>query len=131
MAQVQDSVQDVRNYGVANGKPAILLMLFKQPGANIIQSVDKVRALLPHLRASIPSAINLDVVVDRTPTLRASVKEVENALVIAVALVILVVFLFLRNGRATLIPAVAVPVAEVSLRPQPASGRASSAAKAI
>ncbi len=110
VAEVVDSVQDVRNYGVANSKPAILLMLFKQPGANIIQSVDKVRAVLPHLRASIPSAINLDVVMDRTPTLRASLREVERALAIAVGLVILVVFLFLRSGRAALIPSVAVPV---------------------
>ncbi len=110
VGNVVDSVQDVRNYGTANGKPAILLMLFKQPGANIIESVSKVRALLPHLRASIPSAINLDVVVDRTPTLRASLREVERALAIAVGLVILVVFLFLRSGRAALIPSVAVPV---------------------
>jgi len=110
VSEVVDSVQDVRNYGVANGKPAILLMLFKQPGANIIQSVDKVRAVLPHLRASIPSAIDLNVVMDRTPTLRASLREVERALAIAVGLVILVVFLFLRSGRAALIPSVAVPV---------------------
>jgi multidrug efflux pump len=110
VAQVLDSVQDVRNYGVADGKPSILLILNKQPGANIIEAVDKVRALLPHLRASIPSAINLDVVVDRSPTLRASLREVERALAISVALVILVVFLFLRNGRSALIPSVAVPV---------------------
>ena len=110
VGNVVDSVQDIRNYGTANGKPAILLMLFKQPGANIIESVAKVRALLPHLRASIPSAINLDVVVDRTPTLKASLREVERALAIAVGLVILVVFLFLRSGRAALIPSVAVPV---------------------
>ena len=110
VAQVVDSVQDVRNYGVANGKPAILLMLLKAPGANIIESVDKVRALLPHLQASIPPAIDLNVVSDRSPTIRASLREVENALVLAVGLVILVVFLFLRNGRAALIPSVAVPV---------------------
>jgi len=110
VAQVVDSVQDVRNYGVANGKPAILLLLFKAPGANIIESVDKVRALLPHLQASIPPAIDLNVVSDRSPTIRASLREVENALVLAVGLVILVVFLFLRNGRAALIPSVAVPV---------------------
>jgi multidrug efflux pump len=110
LGQVLDSVQDVRNYGVANGKPSILLMLFKQPGANIIESVSKVRALLPHLQASIPSAIQLDVVMDRTPTLRASLREVERALAIAVGLVVLVVFLFLRSGRAAIIPSVAVPV---------------------
>jgi multidrug efflux pump len=110
VAQVVDSVQDSRNYGVANGKPAILLMLFKAPGANIIESVDKVRALLPQLQASIPQAIDLTVVSDRSPTIRASLREVEHALALAVGLVILVVFLFLRNGRAAVIPSVAVPV---------------------
>ncbi len=110
VALVQDSVQDVRNYGVANGKPSILLILFKQPGANIIEAVNGVRALLPRLRTSIPAAINLDVVVDRTPTIRASLFEVERSLAISIGLVILVVFLFLRNARAALIPSVAVPV---------------------
>ncbi|HRK36979.1 MAG TPA: multidrug efflux RND transporter permease subunit [Burkholderiaceae bacterium] len=110
VAEVIDSVQDVRNYGVANGKPAILLMLFKAPGANIIESVDRVKALLPQLQASIPPEIALDVVADRTLTIRASLREVQNALVLSVALVILVVFLFLRNGRAAVIPSVAVPV---------------------
>ncbi len=109
VAQVTDSVQDVRNYGTANGKPSILLLLYKQPNANIIESVDKVRSLLPHLRASIPAAIDLDVVVDRTPTLRASLREVQRALAIAVGLVILVVLLFLRNARAALVPSVVVP----------------------
>ncbi|MFT3814059.1 MAG: efflux RND transporter permease subunit [Acidovorax sp.] len=110
VADVQDSVQDVRNYGVANGKPAILLQVYKQPGANILEAVERVRALLPALKASIPSAIDITIVSDRTPTLRASLVEVERALALAVALVVLVVFLFLRNGRATLIPSVAVPV---------------------
>ncbi|KZT13858.1 multidrug transporter subunit MdtB [Acidovorax sp. GW101-3H11] len=110
VAEVVDSVQDVRNFGVANGKPAILLQVYKQPGANILEAVERVRSLLPALQASIPAAIDIEVVSDRTPTLRASVKEVERALFIAVALVVLVVFLFLRNGRATLIPSVAVPV---------------------
>ena len=110
VAEVVDSVQDVRNYGVADGKPSILLILNKAPGANIIEAVDKVRALLPHLRASIPAAINLDVVVDRTPTIRASLREMERALTISIGLVILVVVLFLRNGRVALIPSVAVPV---------------------
>ncbi|APW36875.1 multidrug transporter subunit MdtC [Rhodoferax koreense] len=110
VGEVRDSVQDVRNYGAANGKPAILLILNKQPGANIIETVDEVRALLPRLRASIPPTINLDVVMDRSPTIRASLVEVERALAISIALVILVVFLFLRNGRAALIPSVAVPV---------------------
>ncbi|WP_404303199.1 efflux RND transporter permease subunit [Alicycliphilus denitrificans] len=109
VARVTDSVQDVRNYGVANGKPAILLQIYKQPGANILDAVQRVRALLPQLQASIPAAIDITIVSDRTPTLRASVQEVQRALLIAVALVILVVFLFLRRLRATLIPAVAVP----------------------
>ncbi len=110
VGDVVDSVQDVRNYGVANGKPSILLILNKAPGANIIESVDKVRALLPQLRASIPPAINLNVVMDRTPTIRASLKEMERALAISIGLVILVVVLFLRNLRVALIPSVAVPV---------------------
>ena len=110
VGDVLDSVQDVRNYGVANGKPAILLLLNKAPDANIIEAVDKVRALLPQLQASIPPAIHLDVVVDRTPTIRASLLEMERALAISVGLVILVVVLFLRNGRVALIPSVAVPV---------------------
>ncbi|WP_043330637.1 efflux RND transporter permease subunit [Curvibacter gracilis] len=109
VGQVIDSVQDVRNYGVADGKPAILLILFKQPGANIIQTVDEVRSLLPQLRASIPTAIDLEVAVDRTPTIRASLREVERSLAISVGLVILVVFVFLRHLRSALIPSVAVP----------------------
>jgi multidrug efflux pump len=110
VAQVVDSVQDVRNYGVADGKPSILLLLFKQPGANVIEAVDRVRALLPRLRGAIPASIDLRVVTDRTPTIRASLREVERALAISVALVIMVVFLFLRNARAALVPSVAVPV---------------------
>ncbi|MBI2770662.1 MAG: multidrug efflux RND transporter permease subunit [Burkholderiales bacterium] len=110
VAEVIDSVQDVRNYGVADGKPSILLLLFKQPGANIIEAVDRVRVLLPRLQASIPASIDLKVVTDRTTTIRASLREVERALAISVALVILVVFLFLRNVRAALVPSVAVPV---------------------
>jgi multidrug efflux pump len=110
VADVQDSVQDVRNYGASNGRPAVLLILNRQPGANIITTVDHVRELLPHLRAMIPGAIDLDVVLDRTPTIRGSLREVERTLMISVALVILVVFLFLRRARAALIPSVAVPV---------------------
>ncbi|MFN3733936.1 efflux RND transporter permease subunit [Comamonas testosteroni] len=109
VADVTDSVQDIRNYGVMNGKPAVLLQVFKQPDANILQAVDKVRAMLPQLRASINPAIDVTVISDRTPTLRASVKEVQNSLLISIALVIMVVFVFLRRLRATLIPAVAVP----------------------
>ncbi|MDR2000483.1 MAG: multidrug efflux RND transporter permease subunit [Zoogloeaceae bacterium] len=113
IAEVIDSVQDVRNYGAANGKPAILLVLLRQPGANIIETVDRVRALIPHLRDIIPVAIDLDVVMDRTPTIRGSLREVERTLVISVALVIMVVFLFLRRARAALIPSVAVPISLV------------------
>jgi multidrug efflux pump len=110
VASVVDSVQDVRNYGVANGKPAIALFVLKEPGANIIETVAAVRDILPRLQASIPAAIDVKVLSDRTPTIRASLREVEHALAIATGLVILVVLLFLRNWRATLLPAIAVPV---------------------
>jgi len=110
VADVHDSVQDVRHFGAANSRPAVLLILYRQPGANIIQTVDSVRALLPRLRAVIPAAIDLDVVMDRTPTIRGSLREVQRTLAIAVGLVILVVFLFLRRARAAMIPTVAVPV---------------------
>jgi len=110
IAQVSDSVQDLRNDGLANGDPAVMLILFRQPGANIIATVDRVRALLPHLRATIPASISLDVYMDRTPTIRASLRDVERALVISVALVVLSVFMFLRSARAAMVPLVAVPV---------------------
>lgn len=113
VANVIDSVQDVRNAGMVNGQPSVLLILSRQPGANIIDTVDRVKALLPQLRASIPAAVDLNVAQDRTTTIRASLHDVELTLVISIALVILVVFLFLRNGRATLIPSVAVPVSLV------------------
>jgi multidrug efflux pump len=109
IASVRDSVENIRAAGYLNGKPAIPLIIFRQPGANIIQTVDHVNAALPSLKASIPAAIKLDIVLDRTQTIRASVHEVERTLVIAVVLVVLVVFIFLRSGRATLIPAVVVP----------------------
>ena len=110
VADVVDSVQDVRNYGASNGQPAVLLFIQKEPGANIIETVAHVRELLPRLQASIPPAIELKVISDRTPTIRASLVEVQRAMAIAVGLVILVVLLFLRSWRATLLPAVAVPV---------------------
>jgi len=110
VADVTDSVQDLRNAGSANGRAAVLVILYRQPGANIIDTVDRVRAILPVLAASIPSAIDLSVVIDRTPTIRASLHEVERTLMISIALVIMVVFLFLRKASATLIPSVAVPV---------------------
>src|SRR2546429_8110340 len=86
VAQVSDSVQDLRNDGLANGDPAVMLILFRQPGANIIDTVDRVRSLLPHLRTAIPASIALNVYMDRTPTIRASLRDVERALVISVAL---------------------------------------------
>ena len=110
VADVIDSVQDVRNAGFANGKPAIVVVITAQPNANIIETVDRVIALVPELRASIPASIDLDLVMERTTTIRASLREAGRTMAIAVALVIMVVFLFLRNWRATLIPAVAVPV---------------------
>jgi multidrug efflux pump len=113
VAQVDDSVEDLRNLGLFDGRPAVLVILYRQPGANIIATVDRVNALLPQLKASIPSAVDLSVALDRTPTIRASLKEVERTLLISMALVILVVLFFLRNLRATLIPGVAVPVSLV------------------
>ena len=110
IANVQDSVENLRSAGVANGKPCALVIIFRQPGANIIDTVDSVRSVLPQLKASIPSAVNLTVVMDQTTTIRASVSEVERTLVISIALVILVVFIFLRNPRATIIPGVVVPI---------------------
>jgi len=122
VADVQDSVEDIRNAGIsgiasdsgnAKAKRAVLLVIFRQPGANIISTVDNVRTLLPELKASISPAINLDVVMDRTLTVRASVRDIEITLLISVVLVVLVVFVFLRNLRSTIIPSVAVPLSLV------------------
>jgi multidrug efflux pump len=110
VAEVVDSVQDLRNAGMANGKPSVLVIINRQPNANIIETVDRVTALLPLLRASIPNTIDLTLAMERTTTIRASLRDTARSLVIAVVLVILVVFVFLRNARATLIPSVAVPV---------------------
>ncbi|HVM96670.1 MAG TPA: efflux RND transporter permease subunit [Candidatus Acidoferrales bacterium] len=110
VADVENSVEDVRTGGLSNGKPSVIVVLFRQPGANIISTVDRVRALLPQLQASIPQAIDLSVVIDRTPTIRASIADVELTLLISIVLVILVVFVFLRSPWATLIPGVAVPL---------------------
>ena len=114
VARVEDSVEDVRTTGLANGRPAVLLVIFRQPGANIIDTVDGVRRLMPELGAAIPQAITMSVVMDQTQTIRASLHDVEVTLVISVLLVTLVVFAFLRSIRATLIPAVAVPVSLVA-----------------
>lgn len=110
VADVQDSVEDIRNTGVANGKPAVLMIVFRQPGANIIEAVDRVKELLPELQSSIPAAIKLDVALDRTTTIRASVADIQITLIISIILVVFVVFVFLRNLRATFIPSVAVPL---------------------
>ncbi|CAI1703341.1 MULTISPECIES: multidrug efflux RND transporter permease subunit MdtC [Serratia] len=110
VAEVNDSVQDVRNAGMTDAKPAIILAISRAPDANIIETVDRIRAELPTLQENIPASIKLSVAQDRSPTIRASLAEVEQSLAIAIGLVILVVFIFLRSGRATLIPAVAVPV---------------------
>ena len=113
VADVQDAVEDLRSWGLANGKPAVVIVIFRQPGANIIETVDRVRALLPQLQASIPRAIDVSVVIDRTPTIRASIHDVEVTLLISIALVILVVFVFLRSLWATIIPGVVVPLSLV------------------
>jgi multidrug efflux pump len=110
VAEVIDSVEDTRNMGLSGGKPSVLLAIFRQPGANMIETVDRIMALLPQLRASISPSLHLSVAVDRTTTIRASVHDVEIALLISIVLVIFVVFAFLRNVWATIIPSVAVPL---------------------
>jgi multidrug efflux pump len=110
LAEVLDSVEDTRNMGLSGGKPSVLLAVFRQPGANMIETVDRIVALLPQLRASISPSLHLTVAVDRTTTIRASVHDVEVALIISIILVIFVVFAFLRNVWATIIPSVAVPL---------------------
>jgi multidrug efflux pump len=110
VANIFDSVEDIRNAGYANGKPATLIIINRQPGANIIATCDQIKALLPSIRASIPPTIDLAVLQDRTTTIRASVRDVEITMLISIALVILVVFAFLRSVRSTLIPSIAVPV---------------------
>ncbi len=110
VAQVVDSTSNVRNAGYLNGKQSIVLIIFRQPGANIIQTVNRIRSQIPFLKASIPQGMDMTVVMDRTTTIRASVHDVEISLGLSVVLVILVVFIFLRRPRATLIPSVAVPV---------------------
>ena len=109
----QDSVEDLRNSGYANGKPSVLVIIFRQPGANIIDTVDRIQAVLPQIQSSIPHSIDVKVAMDQTVTIRASVSDTQRTLIISVILVILVVFVFLRNGRATFIPSVAVPVSLV------------------
>src|SRR6195256_1873205 len=110
IAEVNDSVEDTRNLGLTNNQPSVMLAVFRQPGANMIETVDRILALLPRLRASISPSLHLDVAIDRTTTIRASVHDVEITLLISIALVILVVFAFLRSYWATIIPSVAVPL---------------------
>jgi multidrug efflux pump len=110
VAQITDSVQNVRATGYLNGKRAVTVIIFRQPGANIIGTVDRIRAQLPFIQASIPLGIEPTIVLDRTVTIRAAVGDVEGTLLLSVVLVVAVVFIFLRSGRATLVPAVAVPV---------------------
>jgi multidrug efflux pump len=110
VAEVKDSVQDNRNLGMSDGQPSVLVILYRQPNANIIETVDAVKAELPHLEAAMPADINVNVAIDRSTTIRASLHDTELTLVLAVLLVTVVVFLFLRNVSATLIPSVAVPI---------------------
>jgi len=110
IANVTDSVEDVRNLGISGGKPSVIIAVFRQPGANMIETADNVKAILPWLRASISPSLHLDVAVDRTLVIRSSVHDVEVTLLISIVLVILVVFVFLRNYWATIIPSVSIPL---------------------
>jgi len=114
VGEVTDGVENLRNAGLANGKPAVLIILYRQPGANIISTVDRIKELMPQLQASISPAIEIGLAVDRSTTIRTSLHDVERTLVLAVLLVIIVVFAFLRSLRATLIPVVAVSVSLVA-----------------
>ncbi len=110
LGEVTDSVEDLRNAGLADGKPAVLLVVFRQPGANVIETVDRVKSMIPQLKASIPADVDLQPMVDLSITIRASVRDMEYTLLASVCLVVLVVFLFLRNAWATLIPSVVAPL---------------------
>jgi multidrug efflux pump len=110
VADVLDSVEDVRNLGLSNGEPSVLIILFRQPGANIIDTIDSVKAELPHLEAAMPADVNVNIAIDRSTTIRQSLHDTEATLVLAMALVTVVVFFFLRNISATIIPSIAVPV---------------------
>ena len=113
LGDIIDSVEDLRNEGLANGKPSVLAIIFRQPGANIIDTVDRVKAELPALEAALPRDMKVTLASDRSLTIRASLHDTERTLVISVLLVIFIVFVFLGNPRAALIPAVAVPVSIV------------------
>jgi multidrug efflux pump len=113
IAKVTEGIEDIRNSGYANGKPSVNLSISRQPGANIIKTVDNIKAILPELRATIPPAATLDITSDRTITIRASVQDIEFTLLLTVALVVMVIFLFLRNAWATMIPSISVPLSIV------------------
>jgi multidrug efflux pump len=110
IAAVNDSVEDVRNLGMSNGQPSVLIIVFRQPGANIIDTIDSVKAELPHLQAAMPADVNVTIAIDRSTTIRDSLRDTELTLLIAIGLVTIVVYLFLRDFRATMIPFIAVPV---------------------
>jgi hydrophobe/amphiphile efflux-1 (HAE1) family protein len=110
IAKVTEGIEDLRNSGYSNGKPAVVIGIGRQPGANIIETVDRIKALMPELRASIPPSVTLTPTFDRTTTIRASVNDIEFTLLLTVALVVMVIFLFLRNAWATIIPSIAVPL---------------------
>ncbi len=110
VGEVVDSVEDLRNLGLINGKRAVLVILYRQPGANIIETIDRVKSMVPQLQAALPADVEITPTADRSTTIRSSLHDTEATLLIAVALVVMVVFLFLRNWRATLIPSVAVPI---------------------
>jgi multidrug efflux pump len=114
VAEVRDSVEDLRNLGLVDGEPAVLIVIFRQPNANIIETVDRILAAEPSLKASMSPAIDMSVVLDRTITIRASVRDVELTLLVSILLVVLVVFAFLRSARATLIPGIVVPISLVA-----------------
>src|SRR6202140_4422124 len=113
IANVTEGIEDLRNSGYANGKPSVNISISRQPGANIIKTVDNIKAILPELRATIPPAATLDITSDRTTTIRASVNDIEFTLMLTVALVVMVIFLFLRNAWATVIPSISVPLSIV------------------
>lgn len=110
VANITDSVEDIRNFALADGRPSVSLLIFRQPGANIIQTIENVKSVLPQLRSQLPAAIDLDIGMDRSTTIRASLLEVQKTLLISILLVIVVVYLFLRDIRATIVPTIAVPV---------------------
>lgn len=110
LGKVEDSVEDLRNTGLKDGKPSVLLIIRKQPTANVIETVNQIKALLPEARAAMNDEIDISIAVDRSLTIRASIDEVEYSLLISIALVILVVLVFLRNFRSALVPIITVPV---------------------